>query len=252
MRVLHLRQSAGPPRSRLPVPEEVLAIAGPGRAAGCHEALFTLGEGPEDRYPVAAEWLAAQGYASTVDYLAACAARVGGDRAAPPRQRRRARRRRASHAAARVGRRGSTMESLAEGLDAHRAAPDKVPAERVATLDAAGELAIPFTTGLLVGIGDTRADRSPRCPCHRRPHARHGHVQEVIVRNFLPKAGTAMFRAAPCPRGPALGHCSGLGLVLPARHPRAGAPQPVRRARPAAQQPVSTTGAACPRSRPTT
>src|SRR5947207_1138897 len=83
-------------------------------------------------------------------------------------------------------------------LDCHRGSPDKTPARRLATLDAAGELAIPFTTGILVGIGESRADRLAALDAIAASHARHGHVQEVIVQNFLPKAGTAMHNAPAC------------------------------------------------------
>ena len=121
------------------------------------------------------------------------------------------------------------LESLAEGLAAHRGAPDKVPARRLATLEFAGELAIPFTTGILIGIGDQRSDQLAALHAIAAAHARHGHVQEVIVQNFLPKAGTAMAKAAPVPaRGPAVGHCGGPAGAA-ARDPRAGAAEPLRR-----------------------
>jgi hypothetical protein len=94
---------------------------------------------------------------------------------------------------------GMMIESLAEDLDAHRSAPDKEPARRLATLDAAGELHIPFTTGILVGIGDDRPGQLAALQAIAASHARFGHVQEVIVQNFLPKPGTAMAKAAPCP-----------------------------------------------------
>jgi FO synthase len=91
------------------------------------------------------------------------------------------------------------IESLAEGLAAHRGAPDKEPARRLATLEAAGELSIPFTTGILVGIGDDRAGQLAALRAIASSHERHAHVQEVIVQNFLPKPGTAMAKAEPCP-----------------------------------------------------
>ena len=198
------------------LPEEVLAIAEAGKAAGCHEALFTLGERPELRYPVAAEWLAAQGYASTVDYLAAMCRLVVEETGLLP------------HANAGAldatelatlrpvaASQGMMLESLAEDLDAHRGAPDKVPARRLATLEFAGELAIPFTTGILVGIGDTRADQLAGLRAIAASHARHGHVQEVIVQNFLPKAGTAMFRAEPCAPEDLVWAIAAARLVLP-------------------------------------
>jgi FO synthase len=198
-------------------PEEVLSIARAGQAAGCHEALFTLGERPELRYPVAAEWLAAHGYASTVDYLAAMCRLVVEETGLLP------------HANAGAlyadelaalrpvtASQGMMLESMAEGLDAHRGAPDKEPARRLATLEAAGDLGIPFTTGILVGIGDTRADQLAGLRAIAAAHDRHGHVQEVIVQNFLPKAGTAMFKASPCPEDDLVWAIAAARLVLPA------------------------------------
>ena len=197
-------------------PDEVLAVARAGRAAGCHEALFTLGERPELRYPVAAEWLAAHGYASTVDYLVAMCRLVVEETGLLP------------HANAGAlyadelaalrpvtASQGMMLETLAEGLAAHRGAPDKEPARRLATLEAAGELAIPFTTGILVGIGDTRADQLATLRAIAAAHQRHGHVQEVIVQNFLPKPGTAMFRSAPCPADDLVWAIAAARLVLP-------------------------------------
>jgi 7,8-didemethyl-8-hydroxy-5-deazariboflavin synthase CofH subunit/7,8-didemethyl-8-hydroxy-5-deazariboflavin synthase CofG subunit len=198
-------------------PEEVLAVARAGQEAGCHEALFTLGERPELRYPVAAEWLAAHGYGSTVEYLAAMCRLVVEETGLLP------------HANAGAlfaeelavlrpvtASQGMMLESLAEGLAAHRGAPDKEPARRLATLEAAGELAIPFTTGILVGIGDTRTDQLATLRAIAASHVRHGHVQEVIVQNFLPKRGTAMAKAAPCPADDLVWAIAAARLVLPA------------------------------------
>jgi FO synthase len=197
-------------------PDEVLAVARAGRAAGCHEALFTLGERPELRYPVAAEWLAGQGYGSTVEYLAAMCRLVVEETGLLP------------HANAGAlyadelaalrpvtASQGMMLETLAAGLAAHRGAPDKEPVRRLATLEAAGELAIPFTTGILVGIGDTRADQLASLRAIAAAHERHGHVQEVIVQNFLPKPGTAMFKAAPCPADDLVWAIAAARLVLP-------------------------------------
>ena len=197
--------------------DQVLAIARAGRDAGCHEALFTLGEGPEDRYPAAREWLDAHGYASTVEYLAAACAAVLSETGLLP------------HANAGAlssdelavlrsvsASQGMMIESTNPELDAHRSAPDKVPARRLATLEAAGELGIPFTTGLLVGIGESRADRLDTLEAIAASHARHGHVQEVIVQNFLPKAGTSMHRHPPCPSDEFLWTIAVARLVLPA------------------------------------
>jgi FO synthase len=91
------------------------------------------------------------------------------------------------------------LESLNEDLLCHRGCPDKEPDRRLSTLEAAGELRIPYTTGLLIGIGETLADRVETILAIAESHRRHGHVQEVIVQNFLPKLGTAMHKSPPCP-----------------------------------------------------
>lgn len=180
--------------------EEVLRIAAAGAEAGCHEALFTLGERPELRYPQAAKWLADNGYESTVDYVAALCSAVLAETGLLPHV----------NAGALTGAeldslrpvsasQGMMVESLVEGLAAHRGAPDKAPSRRVATLRAAGERAIPFTTGILVGIGEQDVDWLPALQAIAEVHQEHGHIQEVIVQNFLPKPGTAMASAPPCP-----------------------------------------------------
>jgi FO synthase len=197
-------------------PDEVRAIARAGREAGCHEALFTLGERPELRYPLARTWLDDNGFASTVDYLAHACRLVLEETGLLP------------HANAGAlfpdelaalrpvtASQGMMIESLAEDLAAHRSAPDKEPARRLATLDAAGELHIPFTTGILVGIGDDRAGQLAALQAIAASHARFGQVQEVIVQNFLPKPGTAMARVAPCPADDLLWAISVARLVLP-------------------------------------
>jgi FO synthase len=196
--------------------DEVLAIARAGRQAGCHEALFTLGEGPEDRYPAARAWLDDHGYASTVEYLAAACRAVVEETGLLP------------HANAGAlsldevsalrgvsASQGMMLESLNPDLEAHRSAPDKVPARRLATLEAAGVAAVPFTTGLLVGIGESRRDRIDTLAAIAESHGRHGHVQEVIVQNFLPKAGTSMHRAEPCPTDEFLWTIAVARLILP-------------------------------------
>jgi FO synthase len=107
------------------------------------------------------------------------------------------------------------VESLRDDLDAHRGAPDKVPARRLATLEAAGELRIPFTTGILCGIGEGRADRVAALEAIAASHRRHGHVQEVIVQNFLPKPGTSMHAAPPCPHDEFVEAIALARLILP-------------------------------------
>ena len=110
---------------------------------------------------------------------------------------------------------GMMVESLRPDLAAHRGAPDKEPARRLFTLDAAGRLSIPFTTGILVGIGETEADRVEALEAIAASHRTHGHVQEVIVQNFLPKPGTAMRDAAPCPHEDHVRAIALARLVLP-------------------------------------
>ncbi len=197
-------------------PEEVLAIARAGARAGCHEALFTLGERPELRYDVARAWLRERGYASTVEYLAAMCALVRDEVGLVP------------HANAGAltadelaalrpvsASQGMMLESLNADLDCHRQAPDKAPDRRLATLDAAGELAIPFTTGILVGIGESPADRVQALEAIAASHARHGHVQEVIVQNFLPKPLTIMRNQPACPSDDYLWTIAAARLILP-------------------------------------
>ena len=198
-------------------PDEVLAIARRGARAGCHEALFTLGEAPEARYPAARAWLDEHGYASTVDYLAAMCRLVLDETGLLPHANAGALTAEELAALRSVApSQGMMVESVAEDLACHRNCPDKVPARRLATLDAAGAAAIPFTTGLLVGIGETRRDRIATIAAIADAHARHGHVQEVIVQNFLPKAGTAMHTSAPCPRDDFLETIALARLLLPA------------------------------------
>ncbi len=197
-------------------PEQVLDIARAGAQVGCHEALFTLGERPELRYPAARDWLDAHGYATTIDYLAAMAQFVLDETGLLP------------HANAGAlhhdelaqlrtvsPSQGMMLESLNPDLECHRGAPDKEPARRLATLEAAGDLGIAFTTGILVGIGESRADRIAALDAIAAAHARHGHIQEVIVQNFLPKQGTAMHRAAPCPDDVYLDSIALARLILP-------------------------------------
>ena len=197
-------------------PDEVLAIARAGHAAGCTEALFTLGERPELRYPIAQTWLDDNGYSSTVDYLAAMCRLVLEDTGLLP------------HANAGAlyaeelaqlrpvsASQGMMLESLVEDLPAHRSAPDKEPARRLATLTAAGELRIPFTTGILVGIGNDRLDQLASLHAIAQAHLVSGHVQEVIVQNFLPKPGTSMAKAKPCPPDDLLWAIAAARLILP-------------------------------------
>lgn len=197
-------------------PAEVLKIARKGARAGCHEALFTLGERPELRYPAAAEWLEANGYASTVDYLVAMCELVLKETGLLPHANAGALHPDELEKLRRVSpSQGMMIETLRDDLDCHRNAPDKEPARRLATLEAAGQLAIPFTSGILVGIGENEQDRIDALVAIADSHRVHGHVQEVIVQNFLPKAGTAMWKHEACPDDAYLRAIALARIILP-------------------------------------
>ncbi|MGH9304182.1 MAG: 5-amino-6-(D-ribitylamino)uracil--L-tyrosine 4-hydroxyphenyl transferase CofH [Acidimicrobiales bacterium] len=197
-------------------PDEVLTLARAGREAGCHEALFTLGERPELLYPTAARFLDQNGYRSTLEYLEACCGLVVKETGLLPHANAGALDEQELAALRRVtASQGMMIESLAPELVAHRGSPDKTPARRLSTLEAAGRLGIAFTTGILVGIGESRADRLVALRAIADSHRRHGHVQEVIVQNFLPKPATAMRSVPACPKEEHLWSIAAARLVLP-------------------------------------
>ncbi len=177
--------------------DEVLAIARAGAAAGCREALFTLGDKPELRYKVAREELRALGFATTIEYLARCAQLVLEETGLLPHLNpgvmSRAELELLRPVSASMG---IMLETTAERLGAkggpHWASPDKIPARRLETIRLAGELAIPFTSGILIGIGETREERIDALLALRALGEEHGHLQEVIVQNFRAKPGTRM------------------------------------------------------------
>lgn len=180
--------------------DEVVALAREGAEQGCKEALFTLGERPELRYRAARDALAAMGFASTLEYVAHVAGRVLRETGLLP------------HINAGTmtaeetallrpvsASMGIMLESTSERLCGkgmpHFGSPDKVPAVRLETLELAGRAAVPFTSGVLIGIGETRRERLETLLALREVHQRHGHLQEVIVQNFRAKAGTQMAQA---------------------------------------------------------
>ena len=182
--------------NRLPAPflslDEVLHIARQGAALGCKEALFTLGDRPEQRWPAARAWLDEAGYGSTLAYVRACAVAVLEQTGLLPHLNPGvmswSELQRLKPVAPSMG---LMLETTAD-IPAHRGSPDKVPAVRLRTLEDAGRLSVPFTTGMLVGIGESLRDRAETVFAIRASHARHGHVQEVIVQNFRAKPDTAM------------------------------------------------------------
>jgi len=194
----HYCTFAHPPRGEPYLsPEQAIAIARAGAEAGCREALFTLGDKPELRYRVAREALDRLGHATTLSYLEHVAGLVLRETGLLP------------HlnpgvmAASDIARlravsvsQGLMLESAAARLmrrgGPHFGSPDKEPAARLATIAAAGEAAVPFTSGILIGIGETRRERIEALLALRALHRRHGHLQEIIIQNFRAKAGTRM------------------------------------------------------------
>jgi FO synthase len=177
--------------------DEVLAIARAGAEAGCTEALFTLGDRPEVRYRVAREELAGLGCDTTLGYLGRCARRVLEETGLLPHLNPGVMTRDELAALRPVAASmGIMLETMAERLairgGPHWASPDKVPARRLATIGLAGELAIPFTSGILIGIGETREERLDALLALRSLAEAHGHLREVIVQNFRAKPGTRM------------------------------------------------------------
>ena len=256
LRLLHLRQGAGPPRQPLPArATRCWPSPGPGRPAGCHEALFTLGERPELRYP-SARPLAGRARLRLDGRLPGrpCARLVLDETGLLP------------HANAGAlfedelaalrpvaASQGMMLETLAEDLAAHRRAPDKTP-ERAAGHPRGGRRAGHPLHHRDPGRHRRDPGRTGSPPWRPSPtaHRRHGHVQEVIVQNFLPKPGTGMARVAPCPPEELRWSIAAARLVLPADvHVQAPA-QPLRRPGAAARRRASTTGAGSRRSRPTT
>ena len=180
--------------------DEVLAIAQAGAVAGCHEALFTLGDKPELRYEAARQELAELGHDSTLSYLAEMAKVVHKETGLLP------------HLNPGVltaedltalrpisASQGLMVESLSERLCqkgmAHHGSPDKFPAARLGTIELAGKAAVPFTTGVLIGIGETRLERIETFLALAELHEKYGHIQEIIVQNFRAKSGTRMAEA---------------------------------------------------------
>ena len=182
--------------------DEVLDIARAGASAGCHEALFTLGDRPETRYPAAARWLEQHGFDSTVAYIEHAARQVIEQTGLLPHINAgvlsEAEYRRLRAVSASMGMMlESSSERLCERGGPHFGSPDKHPAVRLESLVAAGRAGVPMTSGVLIGIGETRRERLESLFALRGLHREHGHLQEVIVQNFLPKSDTPMRSTPP-------------------------------------------------------
>ena len=204
--VCHYCTFAHPPRpgeKAFMSADEVLSVARAGASAGCTEALFTLGDKPERRYRVAAEELAELGHDSTISYLAEMAGLVLSETGLLP------------HLNPGImtaediallrpvsASMGLMLEGSSPALTArggpHFGSPDKDPAVRLETIRLTGEARVPFTTGILIGIGETRDERVAALEAIRKLHERFGHIQEIIIQNFRAKPGTRM-AASPEP-----------------------------------------------------
>jgi len=191
------RKDPGQPGAHFMTPDEVLAVAEQGRSAGCKEALFSLGDQPERIFPEAREFLRQQGFARTLDYLAAMCElvleRTGLLPHANPGVMDRPALERLKNSNASVGLMLETVSVrlMRRGL-AHANAPDKVPALRLRTIEEAGKLSMAFTTGILIGIGETMEERIDSLLAIRALHEKYGHIQEVIVQNFRAKSDIPM------------------------------------------------------------
>jgi len=177
--------------------DQVLSVVRAGQRLGCTEALFTLGERPEQRYPEAAGWLSRRGYRTTHEYLSHVCRTVFEETDLLPHGNPGTMSRRELEALQPTNPSiGIMLESssprLYETGGPHEFAPSKRPRVRLRTMELAGELGIPFTTGILIGIGETRAERVESLLDIRRLHQRYGHIQEVIIQNFRAKADTPM------------------------------------------------------------
>jgi FO synthase len=220
--VCHYCSFARPQRGVAPfmLPHEVLAVVRAGLDAGCTEALFTLGDKPELRFQTARDALAELGYASTIDYVEAMCRLVIDETGMVP------------HVNAGImtaaemvrlkavsGSQGLMLETISDRLSEkggpHWRSPDKVPAVRLEAIRQAGELNIPFTTGLLIGIGETREERIEALEAIRDLHLRYGHIQEVIVQNFRAKARTPMATVQEPPLDDLLWTIAMARIILP-------------------------------------
>jgi 7,8-didemethyl-8-hydroxy-5-deazariboflavin synthase CofG subunit len=191
------RKDPGEPGAHFMTPDEILALAEQGSRAGCKEALFSLGDQPERIFPEAREFLRRQGFARTLDYVAAMSELVLEKTGLLPHanpgvmDRSALERFRDSNASVGLMLENISPRLMRDGLP-HAKAPDKVPTLRLRTIEEAGKLSLAFTTGILVGIGETIEERLDSLLAIRALHEKYGHIQEVIVQNFRAKRDIPM------------------------------------------------------------
>jgi FO synthase len=191
------RKDPGQPGAHFMTPDEVLALAEQGSRAGCKEALFSLGDQPERIFPEAREFLRRQGFARTLDYVAAMSELVLEETGLLPHanpgvmDRVALERFKDSNASVGLMLENISPRLMRDGLP-HAKAPDKVPSLRVRTIEEAGKLSLAFTTGILIGIGETMEERIDSLLAIRALHEKYGHIQEVIVQNFRAKPDIPM------------------------------------------------------------
>ena len=235
--VCHYCTFAAPPRRgerAYMSADEVLDVARAGAAAGCREALFTLGDKPERRYRAAREELAELGCSTTIEYLVRMCRLVLEETGLLPHANPGVMTRDELAALREVtASQGIMLETASDRLSErggpHFGSPDKRPAVRLETMRLAGELRIPFTTGILIGIGETREERIEALLAIRDLHERYGHIQEVIVQNFRAKPGTKMAGAAEPSLDDELWTAAAARLVLGAGDEHPGAAEPLLR-----------------------
>ena len=197
------RRDPGEAGAHTMTPDEVVALVQAGARLGAKEALFSLGDKPEARFPEQRAFLRRHGHRTTLGYLRAMCALTLAESTLLPHANPGVMAERDLAALREVNvSMGLMLETMSERLlgpgQAHDNAPDKVPARRLRTIALAGKLQIPFTTGILIGIGETRRERVDALVAIRDLHERYGHVQEVIVQNFRAKPRIPM-REAPEP-----------------------------------------------------
>jgi FO synthase len=214
------RRDPGDPGAHTMTPEEVLAVAREGERLGCTEALFSLGDKPELLFPEMRDTLRHLGYKSTLHYLEAMCELVLRETTLLPHPNPGLL---SSEWIARLAAVSPSMGLMLESTNsallapgaAHDNAPDKVPAKRLRTIEEAGKQRVPFTTGLLIGIGETAEDRVDTLLAIRDLHERHGHVQEVIVQNFRAKPGIPMAQVPEPSQGEMMRAVAVARLLMP-------------------------------------